>query len=162
MQCNSMQCDTILLNYCKALGIKCQKRKKQSPGAYPKKHITHSFDLVCLGMSRFLIECHEKNLQDVENISVWFLAVSESYLGLVFVTRFIYTNGREALRRVALVYDQVEPLPLHQKKENSSTDTANHAPTKHALKHSTKQDKESKGHKEQHYKRLLTQCAAVF
>ena len=88
----------------------------------------------------------------MEEISVWVLA-KVSYLGLVFVTRFIYTNRREALRRGAhppLVYDQVEPLPLHQKKENSSADTANHAPTKHALKHSTKQDQESKGYKEQH------------
>ena len=64
----------------------------------------------------------------MEEISVWVLA-KVSYLGLVFVTSFILTNTREALRAAAapLVYDQVEPLPLHQKKENRSAHTANHA-----------------------------------
>ena len=65
------------------------------------------------------------------------LAASGFDLGLVFVKicSSLRENERNGLRELVAapsVYDQVEVLPLHQKKENRSTDTANHT-TQNAL-----------------------------
>ena len=54
--------------------------------------------------------------------SLWCLSVGAPPMILFCICK----HGRN-FTRAASVYDQVEPLPLHQKKGNRSADTANHA-----------------------------------